>query len=326
MYIICNAIKNLKRNSGRNLLMGFITFIVIVLASISIVINTTTEKITQEYKVKYGSEVHITNQNIKVKNTLTSDLLLSFGKSNLLSKTDYLAKISYVAKGLKAIDDQEDNNQTVAPKGYLLGSNHEKINNDFESGVKKIVKGKMYQSINEAIISKQLAELNNLDIGQAIILHSHDRQDEEPLKLIISGIYDDLSIQSQQNLYGVPLLNPKNEIYTSLQTVIKTDLYKSNGSLEMKLFLKDPHDLEKLKEELKEKGLPNQYSVTTDERSYQAAIAPIEDLADASIKMMIAIFTFGIFMIILLSLISLRERKYEIGILRAIGLLLQAYV
>jgi putative ABC transport system permease protein len=49
-------------------------------------------------------------------------------------------------------------------------------------------------------------------------------------------------------------------------------------------------------------------------------LKPIESLKDVSLTFLIVVLVFGASIMILLSIIAIRERKYEIGVLRAMGL------
>ena len=57
MYIIQNALKNLARNKGRNLLVGIITFFLILSTTVALTINSTTNEIIQDYKTRFGSKI-----------------------------------------------------------------------------------------------------------------------------------------------------------------------------------------------------------------------------------------------------------------------------
>lgn len=51
MYILGNAVKNIGRNKGRNILMMVIIFAVILATAVSIIINTTTDAIISDWEI-----------------------------------------------------------------------------------------------------------------------------------------------------------------------------------------------------------------------------------------------------------------------------------
>jgi putative ABC transport system permease protein len=72
--------------------------------------------------------------------------------------------------------------------------------------------------------------------------------------------------------------------------------------------------------ELREKGLPDDWRVFRDEAAYRRMLKPIESLKDVSLTFLLVVLAFGTAVMILLSAIAIRERKYEIGVLRAMGM------
>ncbi|MDR2571040.1 MAG: ABC transporter permease [Oscillospiraceae bacterium] len=66
--------------------------------------------------------------------------------------------------------------------------------------------------------------------------------------------------------------------------------------------------------------LPEDWIVFRDEAAYRRMIAPIENLQDVSFTFLLVVLIFGAAVMTLLSIIAIRERKYEIGVLRAMGM------
>lgn len=316
MYIIKNAFANLRRNTGRNLLTSIVILIIIFLAAVSIIIHTASSMMIDDYKQRFGSEVSIQNTQNKADEQLTTSMLMSFGESEYLQSKQYLAKTAFVPKDLQALDDDESN----AMKGYLFGSSRDDINDEFQKGTRKIVQGTVYKTPQECIISKQFAELNHLKVGDSLTLKSNEIKLPLELRLTISGIYDDVSIHAGTNTYTIAINNRSNEIYASFSTVMASDLFQRYGTLDIKLYLKEPGMLNKLQDELKRKGLPDSYEVTTDEEGYMKIIAPVEHLAKISKSMMMGVLVLGSFLLVLVSIMIMKERTYEIGVLRAIGM------
>lgn len=87
-----------------------------------------------------------------------------------------------------------------------------------------------------------------------------------------------------------------------------------------KYCLKNPSMLKDFEAELRAKGLDEYYLVSTDEAGYQKVVGPVEGLRKISLTFMIIVLIFGAVILIILSSIAIRERKYEIGVLRAMGM------
>jgi putative ABC transport system permease protein len=84
--------------------------------------------------------------------------------------------------------------------------------------------------------------------------------------------------------------------------------------------LKSPDYHSAFEAEIREKGLPDDWIVFRDEAAYRRMIAPIENLQDVSLTFLLVVLLFGAAVMTLLSVIAIRERKYEIGVLRAMGM------
>jgi putative ABC transport system permease protein len=85
-------------------------------------------------------------------------------------------------------------------------------------------------------------------------------------------------------------------------------------------YLKKPDMLAEFEMELRSKGLPDDYAVRTDESLSERTAGPVESLRNLSFAFLLIVLSLGAVIMILLSAITVRERKYEIGVLRAMGM------
>lgn len=315
MYVLRHAFANLKRNRGRNILLGIVIFLIIALTAISTILHATSTLIIQNYKDRFGSEVQLQNMDTAHTSALSMEQLLSFSTSDMIQSKTFLAKVGYVPKNLQVLDNDE---QKESFKGYLFGSSREDINDDFQKGTRKIIAGSGISDPFTCLISKEFANLNNLQVGDTITLQNNQGGMEVSLR--VHGIYDDVSLQANTNPYQIPLTNRSNEIFTSLDTLLQTEIFQSYGSLDVKLYLKEPGLLEAYTKELKEKGLPEGYEVITNAQEYESIIAPVARFADIAQRMTLGVLGFGAALLALISIMVMKERTYEIGVLRAIGM------
>ena len=350
MYILKNALKNLTRNKGRNILLCIIMTAILSSVAISVIINTTSSEIVKDYKDKFGAEVYIQTDMKKLKEAMqsgkfdsnkvtgiTNNLVRDLAKSEYLKETKMQSKYYGVSDNLKALDQDEDNSQMVGaisgqgidmPNLPVVGN--DKIENleDFSKGNRKIIDGKMYSKKEEAIVSEEFAKLNNLKVGDTIEVENTNKSEKyDPLKLKISGIYQDLTTDKENQQRVMPkmaITNKRNEILTSLDTLdsynqkVKKD--KDLFTIEARFFLKDPDLLSKFDKEAHEKGLSDMANVSTDKGNYDSIVKPVEGLQKISNVFMTLVLVFGGSVLILISILGIRERKYEIGVLRAMGM------
>jgi putative ABC transport system permease protein len=95
---------------------------------------------------------------------------------------------------------------------------------------------------------------------------------------------------------------------------------RSMDGVDAVYYLKRPEMLAAFEAELRGKGLPSDYSVRTDESAFDSVTGPVESLNTLSLSFLIIVLLLGAVIIVLLSTIAIRERKYEIGVLRAMGM------
>ena len=85
-------------------------------------------------------------------------------------------------------------------------------------------------------------------------------------------------------------------------------------------YLKRPDMFASFESEMRNKGLPDNYAAKTDESEFASIAAPVESLKDLSLAFLLIVLALGSVIMVLLSFIAVRERKYEIGVLRAMGM------
>lgn len=346
MYIIANAIKNIGRNKGRNSLMAIIIFAIILTTAVSIIINTTTSAIISDYKARFGAEVSISADSEKLQNRktienykpLTAQQQIAFGSSDLLQSSNFSANIDISPRKLLSLSESDRDNmmsaflsgakradgttmpEVVPLKAKIIASDKPVANSDFKTGTRKITSGKLYDNLNECIVSEQYASLNNLSVGDTIEVDSYYKNDPMTHTLTVAGIFMDNTMLGTDTDELTSISNRNNEILTSFETAIGMKMFNEFGTVSAQYFLKDPAQLPAYEKELREKGLAEYYKVTTDEAGYKKVVGPVEGLAKITNTFLIVVLVLGSTILILLSTLAIRERKYEIGVLRAMGM------
>lgn len=119
----------------------------------------------------------------------------------------------------------------------------------------------------------------------------------------------------------ISFMNRRNEILTSFDSIMN-QAEAAGGKLNVQAtyYLKNPDMLLDFEKELQAKGLPEAYTVSTDEASYKKVVGPVEAMRGIFFTFMIVVLILGSLVLMLLYSIAIRGRKYEIGVLRAMGL------
>lgn len=345
MYIIKNSIANIGRNKGRNLIMGLILLVMIFTIAVSVIINTSTNSTIEYYKKLYGAEVVMARNNDKIpKDALeykTPNIkdMQNYADSNLLKGSIITASSAVSLINIKTLDQGVDtgkgavsdilggdNSQDNMPSvnAFAIASSDKDINEEFKKGLRKIVKGSVYKGKNEVIISQALATHSKLNIGDKMtikVFSPYDSMMKANVEVIITGIYEDNAPVNDFIEYKTALTNRGNEVLMGLETGQESGLFDhSLASVTGSFVLNNPKDLEKLKKEFTSKGLPEYFELIADSNTYDKVVGPLQGLSSITKVFTIALLVFGSIILITISNIAIRERKYEIGVLRAIGM------
>lgn len=308
MYLLTNALKNIHRNIGRNILIMLLCVFIICMSAISMMMHNYASVSAEHYTSTIGSKVNILASSLE---PIDQKTMLSFSNSKLLTKSEKIGTLPVLVKQLKVLDEDH-----VSAIKWIATSKNE-IDETFESAEKVIIEGKKYRKENEVIISKKFAQLNQLSINDKIWISSKDGKKE--LTLTIVGIYNNVSLQADKNVNNQSYANQWNDIYTNWDTMKQSSLFE-DASCTVELYLKDPSKIVNLREELLEKGMPKSYLLSQDIDTYNQKMAPIHQLQEISSNMMYAVIFIGGMLLMIVSIMAVRERKYEVGVLRSMGM------
>lgn len=220
------------------------------------------------------------------------------------------------------IIDNEDELQRILDSkrnlvGTLVGYTDLSVVEDFANNANKLKSGHFPEHDNECIVSSKYAEHNKLNIGDTISVSGPSKSDTETISLTITGIYDahrlETSAVSLGDLYGY--------VYTTFNTLknsgfhdiwVEKAVYQLGNLEEAELFEKELH----------EKGL-SKYRILSYSNSgeeYTKSTKPLKNISRIAEIFTSAASIIGAAILLLISFFNIRERKYEIGVLRAMGM------
>lgn len=192
----------------------------------------------------------------------------------------------------------------------------------------------------ECIITEELATFNSLEVGDTIAL-TNPNNEEEIYTFTVVGIYTDTAAnQDAFSFMGSTSSDSANKIYTSYaalkkivdaseeSAVTKTDedtereyTTELNSSLSATYVFKNTDDYYAFEEEVRELGLDDSYSVSSsDLAAFENSMLPLETLSTMAGYFLLVILIIGAIILIVLNILTVRERKYEIGVLTAMGM------
>ena len=222
----------------------------------------------------------------------------------------------------------------------VVGYNCDEAMTDFVNGTTAITKGSVFEEGTknyDCIISEELAAFNDLGIGRAIKLTNPNDEDEE-YTLYVVGIYKDSS--SNDGFQRMPGSDPANKIYmsyTALNSILTASEKASttvtdentgreyetavNGTISPTYIFSDVESYNNFEAQARELGLEDNYTISSqDVAAFENSLVPLNTLSTMAGWFLIVILVIGAIILIVINVFNVRERKYEIGVLMAIGM------
>ena len=189
---------------------------------------------------------------------------------------------------------------------------------DFVSGSYQITQGEMITDFNgyQCVISSELASLNEVTVGSTINLKNPNNDTTHDFT--VTGIYTDNSNQDDSmKMYS----SSANKIITgsgAVETLVKEDeTLVTNITPSFILVSEDAID--SFTQEVKDKVLNEYYTVNTNLDELENATKSIENVKTFATTFLIITLIISSIVLFVINMINIRERKYEIGVFRTIG-------
>ena len=385
MYILKNALTSIKRNKGRNILIGIIIIVVSIAITVTLAIRNSANTIVSAYKdanpliasltmnrekimelMKGGEDNQ--EENIKTFNSIpsiTKEEIDKFGNSEYVESYYYTHTISLDSDTLEKATDSiskevtktesntttkssgsntgrggpgggrftEKHTTTIITKSFeifqnskiqtgefsLVGYSSYDAMSNFINGTYKISDGSLFDDFDSysCVINKELATLNELVVGDEITLKNSSNN--KTYKFTITGIYEEENNNSEMtSMYS----SSANRIIVSsnIVTLIIEDDKELVNSLEPAFILKSEDVINAFSEEVTNKELNEYYQVTTNLESIESETKSITNVKTFATTFLIITLIIGGVVLLVINMINVRERKYEIGVLRTIGM------
>lgn len=213
----------------------------------------------------------------------------------------------------------------------IIGYSGESAMTDFINGTTSITDGAVFEegtSSLECIISEELATFNELAVGDTVTV-TNPKNEDETYELNVVGIYTDTSSnESSFSTMGMTFNDPANQIYmsyTALQSIMDASSTDENtqltGNLTATYVFADVESYEAFEAQAREMGLDDSYTISSqDITSYENSLAPLKTLSTMAGWFLLVILIIGAIILVVLNIFNVRERKYEIGVLTAMGM------
>ncbi len=213
-------------------------------------------------------------------------------------------------------------------KGYVSDASME----DFRDKTCYITEGAMFEENTEkkeCIVNDELATYNSVSVGDTITFCNPNNEDET-YSFEVVGIYKNTSIDSSSSTISAN--DPANTVITSYAVISDIEANSSElngedaqetlrGTVSGTYVLPSIDAYDKFESEARELGLEEKYTITSnDVATFEASLVPLENLKNFATAFLYITLLIGAIVLVVISIINIRDRKYEIGSLAAMGL------
>ncbi len=354
MFIFKNAWISIKRNKGRNILIGIIILIIACACTITLAIKNTAVDLINSYKSAYDKEVSISfdrtnmmkdfdpsqqegRENAREKfdniaNFTISDVE-SFADSEYIESYYYTYGIGLNGNNIEKAEIESNNNM---PNGFGRGKGNNISTTDFTltgysslDAMSEFINGTYTMNEitdnawdiafdgNYVFINQELADYNNLNLNDKIKLEDEDNNTYE---FEIIGIFKE-NEEGSTNVMSM-FSNSANTLVTNASAVVSitTSNEEINATINPTFIIDSYNNVEKLQTEFYEKGLDENFILQTNEEEATSGVSSIQNINSFATTFLSLTFIIGGIVLLVINMINIRERKYEIGVLRTIGI------
>lgn len=234
---------------------------------------------------------------------------------------------------------EEKNDQMSRNQGdfTVTGYSSDAAMADFVEGSSSITEGEMFAEGSgdlTCVINSELAAYNDLEVGDTIML-TDPEESTRTYTLTVCGIYEkETEGDSVSGMMGasMPGADSANQIYVStstLETMLSQYDENTNEETDQGIHtmltgtyvFASVDQYKKFEDEVRQMGLSDDYTVSSpDLASYEQSLEPLKNLSRYAGYFLLVIFGIGAVILIVVHVFVIRERKYEIGVLAAIGM------
>lgn len=373
MNFIKRAWLSLTRKKGKVIILFSVVFILGNLIAGAISVNQATGKVEKNIKKQLGAkatldldpnvyEEALANGGKLEIEPLSEETIKKIGQSDQVKYYDYSKQIYGGGKEVKPFEVPRHDESSIAMsnslKGMefgLKGTQYAPVM-DLKEGKSKLVEGRTFteeeieKGSRVGLISKKLAEENNLNVGDIFIFEnnvfdvSQGTMPESPVTsrevpIEIVGIFEPVEAaeksesKDKQSDMVNSLMNTQlqNTLYVPNGVVSQEDQFQKEEQEKLdpnanvgknqtvaSYILKNPESVETFKEE-NAAFVPKGYKITADADQYHSIAAPIKSMSKLSQYVLFASIFAALLIISLVVLLFLRDRKHEFGVYLSLG-------
>ena len=355
MFIFKNAWISITRNKGRNILIGAIILVIACACTITLAINNTASDLIDSYSNSYQKELTLSfdrKQMMKDFDTkgeegreqakekfeniasYSVDDVTTFAENDHIESYYYTYSFSLNGNSIEKAEIETES-QPGGFGGRPNGKGQNKNSLDFTlngyssiESMSEFINGTYTMSEitdnawdiafdgNYVFINKELADYNELNLNDKITLEDESGNTYE---FEIIGIFED---NEEEDVMMSMFSNSANTIITNANALVSIDNSNDSikGSINSTFIIDDYENAESIQSDFYEKGLDETYVVQTNQETAEAGVTSVKNVKSFATTFLIITLLIGGVVLFILNMINIRERKYEIGVFRTIGI------
>ncbi len=333
---------NIVRKPSKSVILFIIMFVMANLVLASLAISSAVEESTKYAMESIGGEVYLNVDMEKMRDEMSNgfsggmgnmqgmdgsidmESLLGMRPSTGLSMVNDIASSSYIVDYTYNVSvsgtanyieyESDESYGRMMKSGGITGINSYAFIDEVENNIISITEGTYFDesTTNGVIISYEVALLNGFSVGDMIsFTHS---ETEEVIEYEIVGIFTANSEGYENNVYmnieSATRLMSESQYNAGDFNVNNVVYYLSNPE-DSELFIKESNS----KYDFEEMSL----SLDVDMAAYEQMAGPIESVGGFADSILIAVVIASVLIITLIINNSIKDRKYEMGVLMSLG-------
>lgn len=360
MYILKNAITSITRNKGRNLLIGIIILVISCATTVTLAINNSSNSLIESYISQYDTEATLSinrenmmenfdpskideskeemqNNFAMASNVSVSDIE-TYADSKYVKNYYYTLSVGVNSNDIEQVSMNNENTEFTDNRGERPGGDFNMNNatsgdftlkgysslesmNEFIEGTYTITEGSVSDNFDsyDCIINSELATINDISVGDTITIVDPQNEDYT-YTLTVTGIYEDNENNNDNRMEMFS--NSANTIITNTNVINEMSTNDSELSVTTTptFILASSDVVDAFEEELREKGLDDNLAVQTNLEQVESAVSTISNVKTFAVTFLVITLIIGTVVLFIINAVNIRERKYEIGVLRTIGM------
>ncbi len=348
MYIIKNALRNISKMRGRSFLIFIIVLVISTSACIALGIQGSAEQakevafenmeISAQISVDRSSmmEGEMDPSNMEdmmgqLMQTLPLEDAITYGEADEVSNFYYTSTSDINVLDLQAYESTEFGGMDRQPMGGMMGdsvsmgsytlqgSSSYDAMTQFQDGTLQVLEGEVFDIESDAIevlISEEIAYLNTLEVGDSIQLQSSGDESVLIEANIVGTFACETSDQFANQIFVSQLA------FDAIVDTLATSGIEARVQNSPTYIFSNIDDYEAFEEAAIHLGLDEElYTISSqDVVAFEQSLVPLNSLSQFVLTFLIVVLVIGAAILALFNVFIIRERKYEIGVLSAMGM------